>query len=144
MAICQQSGLSKKRPAFHLWAFFGDERIFSQRSGPDEESLEIVVRGDGRLIHFLCLRRYLPDWRSHRPGVSFVGQPHPQLANRQQLLLVVRCRRDVLLLRQCTKDRKSTRLNSSHLVISYAVFCLKKKKKNSQCTLHRLRHKARS
>src|SRR2546426_9107715 len=26
-------------------------------------------------------------------------------------------------------DRKSTRLNSSHLVISYAVFCLKKKKK---------------
>src|SRR5436190_2572590 len=28
-------------------------------------------------------------------------------------------------------DRKSTRLNSSHTVISYAVFCLKKKKKNS-------------
>src|ERR1022692_3972770 len=32
-------------------------------------------------------------------------------------------------------DRKSTRLNSSHLVISYAVFCLKKKKKQYQeCT----------
>src|SRR5688500_19392117 len=32
-------------------------------------------------------------------------------------------------------DRKSTRLNSSHLVISYAVFCLKKKKtkKPSEC-----------
>src|SRR5205814_8732556 len=29
-------------------------------------------------------------------------------------------------------DRKSTRLNSSHLGISYAVFCLKKKKKNSK------------
>src|SRR5574341_2372931 len=29
------------------------------------------------------------------------------------------------------KDRKSTRLNSSHQLISYAVFCLKKKKKNS-------------
>src|SRR5438045_9118543 len=29
-----------------------------------------------------------------------------------------------------TTDRKSTRLNSSHLGISYAVFCLKKKKKN--------------
>src|SRR5256885_14630384 len=29
------------------------------------------------------------------------------------------------------RDRKSTRLNSSHLVISYAVFCLKKKKKNT-------------
>src|SRR5256885_12671985 len=31
--------------------------------------------------------------------------------------------------RRCCPDRKSTRLNSSHLVISYAVFCLKKKKK---------------
>src|SRR2546426_2735123 len=33
------------------------------------------------------------------------------------------------------RDRKSTRLNSSHLVISYAVFCLKKKKKkkNTEC-----------
>src|SRR2546426_5899855 len=30
-----------------------------------------------------------------------------------------------------SRDRKSTRLNSSHLVISYAVFCLKKKKKNT-------------
>src|SRR5947208_11688521 len=32
--------------------------------------------------------------------------------------------------RRCrTRDRKSTRLNSSHQIISYAVFCLKKKKK---------------
>src|SRR5690349_22692306 len=30
------------------------------------------------------------------------------------------------------KDRKSTRLNSSHVEISYAVFCLKKKKKNKK------------
>src|SRR5256885_9358991 len=33
-------------------------------------------------------------------------------------------------------DRKSTRLNSSHLVISYAVFCLKKKKKLSPPPCH--------
>src|SRR5256885_10458739 len=33
------------------------------------------------------------------------------------------------LLLACHLDRKSTRLNSSHLVISYAVFCLKKKKR---------------
>src|SRR2546426_3125090 len=32
------------------------------------------------------------------------------------------------------QDRKSTRLNSSHLVISYAVFCLKKKKKKNIIT----------
>src|SRR2546426_8874483 len=33
------------------------------------------------------------------------------------------------------RDRKSTRLNSSHLVISYAVFCLKKKKKQQLVVL---------
>src|SRR5438067_6398242 len=40
------------------------------------------------------------------------------------------------------EDRKSTRLNSSHVSISYAVFCLKKKKiKNArcQCCYHHLR-----
>src|SRR5262245_64590209 len=34
-------------------------------------------------------------------------------------------------------DRKSTRLNSSHLGISYAVFCLKKKKETSNERLHK-------
>src|SRR3712207_8544862 len=32
---------------------------------------------------------------------------------------------------ECQEDRKSTRLNSSHANISYAVFCLKKKKNNN-------------
>src|SRR2546427_4564042 len=42
-------------------------------------------------------------------------------------------------LRECGRgDRKSTRLNSSHSQISYAVFCLKKKKKKKLETLHRL------
>src|SRR5262245_62895300 len=45
--------------------------------------------------------------------------------------------RDIVLLEQTdvarkVTDRKSTRLNSSHLGISYAVFCLKKKKKRQQ------------
>src|SRR3712207_7111543 len=35
-------------------------------------------------------------------------------------------------------DRKSTRLNSSHANISYAVFCLKKKKTNTTTTTHQL------
>src|SRR5438067_9978563 len=34
-------------------------------------------------------------------------------------------------------DRKSTRLNSSHVSISYAVFCLKKKKKNTKNHNHK-------
>src|SRR5438552_8662343 len=35
------------------------------------------------------------------------------------------------------RDRKSTRLNSSHQIISYAVFCLKKKKKQKQRNQHK-------
>src|SRR5438034_8816571 len=37
---------------------------------------------------------------------------------------------DMIIPTDAQSDRKSTRLNSSHTVISYAVFCLKKKKKN--------------
>src|SRR5436189_4238717 len=38
--------------------------------------------------------------------------------------------REAMLAEAADRDRKSTRLNSSHRCISYAVFCLKKKKKN--------------
>src|SRR5256885_10208806 len=41
----------------------------------------------------------------------------------------LRCQRLAADGHQADGDRKSTRLNSSHLVISYAVFCLKKKKR---------------
>src|SRR5256885_4520940 len=41
-------------------------------------------------------------------------------------------RTDFILSAEIIADRKSTRLNSSHLVISYAVFCLKKKKNKTQ------------
>src|SRR5436309_15414993 len=37
-----------------------------------------------------------------------------------------------------TPDRKSTRLNSSHVKISYAVFCLKKKKNTKNRTFHHI------
>src|SRR2546426_5488776 len=43
----------------------------------------------------------------------------------------------VVLRRRKQEDRKSTRLNSSHLVISYAVFCLKKKKRTISHNLSR-------
>src|SRR5436853_4369169 len=41
-------------------------------------------------------------------------------------------RRACCFRRSGSRDRKSTRLNSSHLGISYAVFCLKKKKKKNK------------
>src|SRR5256885_11525837 len=54
------------------------------------------------------------------PGRARVLAAHPQA----QALQGARLSRALL------PDRKSTRLNSSHLVISYAVFCLKKKKRH--------------
>src|SRR5690625_5595130 len=55
------------------------------------------------------------DQNVHNQGNR--GQKHTCNLGRRPRLLVVRGR-----------DRKSTRLNSSHVAISYAVFCLKKKK----------------
>src|SRR5690349_22523822 len=60
--------------------------------------------------------------REQRPvhqGRHLVGRPSEKLC---------RPRRRVL----ARRDRKSTRLNSSHVEISYAVFCLKKKKKTEE------------
>src|SRR2546426_6391892 len=65
-----------------------------------------------------CAHRYLLRGKRYRQAPhSEPGDPEPAA--------VVR------------RDRKSTRLNSSHLVISYAVFCLKKKKKITENTATR-------
>src|SRR6266850_6654925 len=53
------------------------------------------------------------------------GSCSDELENAPSARVVDACARRVL------QDRKSTRLNSSHLVISYAVFCLKKKKQQT-------------
>src|SRR5215813_15089388 len=44
----------------------------------------------------------------------------------------------------CRRDRKSTRLNSSHVRISYAVFCLKKKKKTHKAITFKKKKKKTS
>src|SRR5256885_11777749 len=53
--------------------------------------------------------------------------PNPTCSNRRKETLR-RTLWPITVDRASEPDRKSTRLNSSHLVISYAVFCLKKKK----------------
>src|SRR5256885_13105671 len=62
----------------------------------------------------------------HRPvaGVVLVAVLAPVLGMARRHVQIDRLHRHRLSDHQ---DRKSTRLNSSHLVISYAVFCLKKK-----------------
>src|SRR3712207_7541092 len=74
-----------------------------------------------------------PEVRLHvQAAVALVhGSVHRLLADEQEAHLAI----EVLL-----EDRKSTRLNSSHANISYAVFCLKKKKK-TQILLIFLRQK---
>src|SRR2546426_9109456 len=61
-------------------------------------------------------RSPLRRFPAHRPALR---PAPPRVAPFVSLLPCGACRREL--------DRKSTRLNSSHLVISYAVFCLKKK-----------------
>src|SRR5437868_15337833 len=67
-------------------------------------------------IYTLSLHDALPISLDHRRGAA--DQRRRAGAQRQRLAAV-------------GADRKSTRLNSSHVSISYAVFCLKKKKKKS-------------
>src|SRR5262245_64118943 len=57
------------------------------------------------------------------PGAVFVGNAFGKLAGSTQV--------DELGTIETPVDRKSTRLNSSHLGISYAVFCLKKKNQDN-------------
>src|SRR2546426_4284281 len=64
------------------------------------------------------------------PGDAF-GVPVSQTDTKRQEAELINSF-DVAKWNTITIDRKSTRLNSSHLVISYAVFCLKKKKKKNQ------------
>src|SRR3989475_11310586 len=67
--------------------------------------------------------RYPPDRRGHAVRAPAPGQPW------LRALAWARCGRPCSRWWPWSRDRKSTRLNSSHSQISYAVFCLKKKKK---------------
>src|SRR6266567_7778494 len=82
-------------------------------------------------IYTLSLHDALPIWRAASRACSSAGRASHSLFQAQTV---------------CGPDRKSTRLNSSHSQISYAVFCLKKKKKqkihpenkNNKKTIHTL------
>src|SRR5207245_10813400 len=92
------------------------------------------------LFPYTTLFRSQPLWTAARPGGQSAarlhrgavprerGYPHlPRLAGRD---IRPHVRRDVPY---GVRDRKSTRLNSSHGSISYAVFCLKKKSELANC-----------
>src|SRR5256885_10537038 len=85
---------------------------------------------------------YTTLFRSH-PGLGGVAARAPVAADRGGRFVLaahhprVRHGDDVLAAQHGDADRKSTRLNSSHLVISYAVFCLKKKNTDACNTVAR-------
>src|SRR5947207_11621233 len=90
------------------------------------------------LFPYTTLFRSEPRWRDARRRLVVARTARHGAARRRHRRFVAgRCREfrrggvvaaAVLRARQRVRDRKSTRLNSSHTVISYAVFCLKKKR----------------
>src|SRR2546426_6330220 len=94
------------------------------RTRPVDARAAAVARSQG------CGARTLP---STPPATS----RRPPRMGRRQPLPPPRCKKPA-------EDRKSTRLNSSHLVISYAVFCLKKKKIKKQQQCNEQTHKRRT
>src|SRR2546430_5620223 len=84
--------------------FFNDTATTEIYTLSLHDALPIYERGGGRGEH-------------HVHGRSVLGEPPGQRAA-------------LVAGDPARQDRKSTRLNSSHSQISYAVFCLKKKKKN--------------
>src|SRR3989454_10374487 len=92
--------------------------------------LAAVVCTDGEIDHTLglmLLREHTTQIPVYAPGgvISLLADPWPLFR-----VLSAYAGADARPLPD-GEDRKSTRLNSSHLVISYAVFCLKKKKKST-------------
>src|SRR5438034_2535655 len=86
------------------------------------------LKRDGSIDHLDAIHGGLVDQHDH-PGRGLLSQDHRQHALGQTGSVKVLTFQEA---REPFIDRKSTRLNSSHTVISYAVFCLKKKKKKKQ------------
>src|SRR5256885_7158371 len=80
--------------------------------------------GSFYFFFFLMIRR--PPRSTLFPYTTLFRSPAPDGPEQREI-------EGVIVLCLSWRDRKSTRLNSSHLVISYAVFCLKKKK-NRGCS----------
>src|SRR5258708_26875323 len=82
-----------------------------------ELEMERIFRGPA--WSFLCLEAEIPNPGDYR--TTWVGDT-PVIVSRDKAGAIH------AFVNRCSQDRKSTRLNSSHQIISYAVFCLKKKK----------------
>src|SRR5207253_3954682 len=85
----------------------------------------------GRLLPWLLAFALIPALAQNTADKVRPVDPRPQdtgAAGLKQMLLRLHTTARLLHTTAHPEDRKSTRLNSSHVAISYAVFCLKKKK----------------
>src|SRR5688572_32581837 len=82
-------------------------------------------------IYTLSLHDALPIWMDDRTVFRAHADAAAGAADRNAAMELAVDQRHRYLRRRSRADRKSTRLNSSHSQISYAVFCLKKKKNKS-------------
>src|SRR6266498_5949246 len=83
-----------------------------------------------------------PTTRSQTSSVPFVGSPRRRprcCPSSPPQIWFAPC--PVSTCQSSWRDRKSTRLNSSHVRISYAVFCLKKKKKTHELLFYKKKKK---
>src|SRR5690606_41514881 len=87
-------------------------------TSPPRRSSDLRRQRDGVGLH-LVVEPHAATRRERQPDVGLPPHRQPRGARGLELLARRRLPR---------RDRKSTRLNSSHVKISYAVFCLKKKK----------------
>src|SRR5947199_2224920 len=79
---------------------------------------------------------YTTLFRSIKVGLKGWGWCSARGCGGKALLLEIGGHKGAVRRRERARDRKSTRLNSSHLGISYAVFCLKKKNVNDCLRMH--------
>src|SRR5207302_10620749 len=103
---------------FYLYLHLSDLHSFPTRRSSD---LFLVTQGyNGKFSH-QGPNQYATDWK--------MPEGTPVYAARGGIVVSVN-----------DEDRKSTRLNSSHVKISYAVFCLKKKKKKKYKNSYKKKH----
>src|SRR5690554_4539967 len=93
------------------------------------ETLALVGEsGSGKSVTAHSILRLLPYPLARHPSGKIIYQGKDLLAAAPEYLRKVRGNRIAMIFQEpMSSDRKSTRLNSSHVRISYAVFCLKKK-----------------
>src|SRR5438094_2033497 len=96
----------------------------------DENKLQIWLQIELLASAALVAEGIVPgtDFNRVKAGAEYFAAHPAELVERQKELEKT-LNHDVIAFTSAVADRKSTRLNSSHRTISYAVFCLKKKKK---------------